>query len=94
MNEKEISKKIGKVLSTRRYNLGITQSDVAEELEVATQQVQKYEKGVDRIPFPKLVYLFKSLDIKFASLDAEFADVQLPCELTIQQESKDNVECN
>jgi transcriptional regulator with XRE-family HTH domain len=94
MNEKEISKKIGKVLSTRRYNLGITQSDVAEELEVATQQVQKYEKGVDRIPFPKLVYLFKSLDIKFASLDSEFADVQLPCELTIQQESKDNVECN
>jgi transcriptional regulator with XRE-family HTH domain len=45
MNEKEISKKIGKVLSTKRYNLGITQSDVAEELEVATQQVQKYEKG-------------------------------------------------
>jgi len=54
------------------------------------------------VPFPKLVYLFKSLNIKFAELDNLFVDVQLPSELTMQQvkesindvikERKDNVE--
>jgi uncharacterized HAD superfamily protein len=64
MNEKEISKKIGKVLSTREIMLGIKhRQKLQKNLQEATfQQVQKYEKGMDRVPFPKLVYLFKSLE--------------------------------
>ena len=72
----------------------ITQKELGQYLNVATQQVQKYEKGKNRIPFPKLVYLLKSLNIKFAELDLIFADVQLPSEQTIQQERVDNVECS
>jgi transcriptional regulator with XRE-family HTH domain len=104
MNEKEISKKIGKMLLNKRYAENKTQKEIGDNLQTSFQQIQKYEKGINRVPFPKLVYLFKSLNIKFAELDNLFVDVQLPRELTIQQvkesiedvikESKDNVECN
>ena len=94
MNEKELSKKIGNLITNKRHANDMTQSDVGKLLKIAFQQVQKYEKGKNRIPFPKLVYLLKSLNIKFAELDLIFADVQLPSEQTIQQERVDNVECS
>lgn len=104
MNEKEISKKVGRMLLNKRYAQNLTQEQVGNKLKIAFQQIQKYEKGINRVPFPKLVYLFKVLNLKFEELDKLFVDVQLPSELTTQQikesinqviqEREDNVERN
>jgi len=90
------------MLRNKRKHLGYSQSEVGKKLNVSFQQIQKYEKGKNRLPFPKLIYLFKVLNIKFAELDNLFVDVQLPSELTTQQikdaindvikEREDNVE--
>jgi transcriptional regulator with XRE-family HTH domain len=40
---------IGARLRTRRRQLGLSQSDLAERLGVSFQQVQKYERGANRV---------------------------------------------
>lgn len=70
----------------------MTQSEVGGYLECTFQQIQKYENAKNKISLPKLVYIMKALNIKFAELDEIYADVLLPSEQNIQQESKDNVE--
>lgn len=92
MNEKEISKIIGMVIRKKRYLKGMTQSEVAKEAGCTFQQIQKYENAKNRISLPKLVLLFKKLNIKFAELDEVYADALLPSEQNIQRESEDNVE--
>ena len=40
---------IGARMRTRRRQLGLSQSDLAERLGVSFQQVQKYERGANRV---------------------------------------------
>lgn len=70
----------------------MTQSQVGDQLGCTFQQIQKYENAKNRISLPKLVYIMKALNIKFAELDELYVDVLLPSEQNIQQESEDNVE--
>jgi transcriptional regulator with XRE-family HTH domain len=92
MNEKQISEMIGILIRKRRYLNQMTQSQVGNQLGCTFQQIQKYENAKNRISLPKLVYIMKALNIKFAELDEVYADVLLPSEQNIQQESEDNVE--
>jgi len=92
MNEKQISERIGMMLRKKRYLKNMTQSEVGGYLECTFQQIQKYENAKNKISLPKLVYIMKALNIKFAELDEIYADVLLPSEQNIQQESEDNVE--
>ena len=80
------------MLRKKRYLKNMTQSEVGEYLECTFQQIQKYENAKNKISLPKLVYIMKALNIKFAELDEIYADVLLPSEQNIQQESEDNVE--
>ena len=48
---------IGNRLKKRRSFLGITQQDLAKSLKISFQQVQKYEKGSNRILPQRLVHL-------------------------------------
>lgn len=50
---------------------GISQHDVAKSLNVSFQQVQKYEKGLNRISSGKLVALSKVLGISVNDLIAD-----------------------
>lgn len=50
LTDKVVSNNIKK----RRMELGLTQHDLAEVIGVSTQQVQKYEKGINRISSGKL----------------------------------------
>ena len=45
---------VGRRLAARRLTLGFSQSELAQALKLSFQQVQKYEKGANRISSSKL----------------------------------------
>jgi transcriptional regulator with XRE-family HTH domain len=53
----------GKRIRLRRVELDISQSDLADKLGVSFQQVQKYEKGVNRVGASRLQQIATALDV-------------------------------
>jgi transcriptional regulator with XRE-family HTH domain len=58
-----IDRQIGSRLKLRRNYLGITQGNLGSMIGVTFQQVQKYEKGINKISISKLQELSKILKI-------------------------------
>lgn len=54
---------IGKKLKERRKQLGLPQHHVAKALGVTSQQIHKYENGLDRIPASRLLGLGQCLSV-------------------------------
>jgi len=54
---------IGQRIRARRTLLGMSQATVAEALDLNYQQLQKYEKGTNRISASRLFELSKVLDV-------------------------------
>lgn len=50
-------KKIGKFISTRRKQVGITQRDFAEKIGVSLRMLRKIEQGQSNFMFDKLIYI-------------------------------------
>lgn len=67
---------VGKKLKHLRVLRGLTQTDVANGLQISFQQVQKYELGRNRISASRLFELSNILDVPtsyfFDGLDEEF----------------------
>ncbi len=54
---------IGQILRRRRIEIGMSQERLAEVLGITFQQIQKYEKGVNRIAASRLWDISKALDL-------------------------------
>ena len=54
-------------LKKYRTKLGLSQREIAEVLGVSIQQIQKYEKSINRISSGKLYTLAASLDVPIIS---------------------------
>lgn len=54
---------IGQRLRAARLKVGMSQDQLGHELGVTFQQVQKYEKGVNRIDFNRLINIAKVLNV-------------------------------
>lgn len=54
---------VGKRLRLRRTIIGISQEKLAETLGITFQQVQKYEKGINRIGSSRLFDISKTLNV-------------------------------
>ena len=54
---------LGKKIRARRMEMGVTQSDLAGALGVSFQQIQKYERGVNRIGAGRLHQIAAKLEI-------------------------------
>jgi len=52
---------VGRKLKLRRINLGLSQQELGKLLNITFQQIQKYEKGVNRVSSGKLYELSKVL---------------------------------
>ena len=72
MSEQQLGKKgkadiLGKIVSRRlkmrRIILGLSQNDLGKAVDVSIQQVQKYEKAINRISSGKLFTLAKFLKV-------------------------------
>ena len=59
----DIDKHVGKQLKSRRVLLGMSQEKLAESVGITFQQVQKYEKGVNRIGASRLFDLAHVLGV-------------------------------
>jgi DNA-binding XRE family transcriptional regulator len=59
---------IGARMRERRHVLGISQADLAETLGVSFQQIQKYEKGVNRVSAARLFAICKALNVSLSSM--------------------------
>jgi transcriptional regulator with XRE-family HTH domain len=57
-----IDKYVGARLRTRRVLLGMSQEKLGDALGVTFQQIQKYEKGVNRISASRLKQIAQTLD--------------------------------
>jgi transcriptional regulator with XRE-family HTH domain len=68
---------VGSVLRRKRKEADITQEELAEAVGITFQQVQKYEKGKNRISCSKLYEFAKFLGVDVSSffdgLDVEYA---------------------
>lgn len=63
---KAIDRKIGQRIRARRLEIGMSQERLAELLGVTFQQVQKYEKGVNRTAASRLWDISHALDLPVA----------------------------
>jgi len=59
----QIDKHIGTRVRARRVMLGMSQEKLADALGLTFQQVQKYEKGVNRIGASRLLHIAGILDV-------------------------------
>lgn len=62
----EVDVHVGKAVLARRRALGISQTTLAEHLGVTFQQVQKYEKGTNRISGSRLFQMAEVLRVPVA----------------------------
>lgn len=58
---------VGALIRTRRKALGISQSELADSLGLTFQQVQKYERGSNRVSSSKLYEIALKLETPLAS---------------------------
>ena len=75
-----IDKHVGARVRMRRLILGMSQGKLGQALEVTFQQVQKYEKGANRIGASRLQQLARVLDVPPAYFfeDAPTGDTRAP----------------
>ena len=60
-NDRAMSAEIGQRLRDARNAVGLSQSELGEQIGVTFQQIQKYEKGSNRVSVPKLIQICKVL---------------------------------
>ena len=75
-NADPIDIEVGARLRTRRKILGMSQTKLANALGLTFQQVQKYERGSNRVSASMLVRAARELEITVASLVGETHDGQ------------------
>ncbi len=58
-----INKKIGQKIKEIRKSWGLSQSELAERIDISFQQIQKYEKGSTRISVVRLQQISEALGV-------------------------------
>lgn len=72
--DKLIDIAVGNIVRERREELRLTQAQLAEKIGVTFQQIQKYERGVNRMAAPRLVKAAKALNVSVSYLFGEHAN--------------------
>ena len=65
---------LGKKLRMRRLSLGLTQTKVAQAINVTFQQIQKYEKGTNGVSSSRLMQLSQFLKVPITYFYEDFKD--------------------
>ena len=65
---------LGKKLRVRRLSLGLTQTKVAQAINVTFQQIQKYEKGTNGVSSSRLMQLSQFLKVPVTYFYEEYRD--------------------
>ncbi len=65
---------LGKKLRMRRLSLGLTQTKVAQAINVTFQQIQKYEKGTNGVSSSRLMQLTTFLNVPINYFFEDYKD--------------------
>tara|TARA_Y100001970_G_C13415384_1_gene453968 strand:- start:47 stop:418 length:372 start_codon:yes stop_codon:yes gene_type:complete len=87
--EKNFNTHLGKKLRMRRLSLGLTQTKVANAINVTFQQIQKYEKGTNGVSSSRLLQLAVFLKVPVNYFYEDYSEVKLEEGDTINQETTD-----
>ena len=74
--KKALDRAAGAILREMRLSAGLTQTDLGRLMDVSFQQVQKYEKGINRISYSRLVWACLVLGIEWKAFD--FGTLMIP----------------
>lgn len=74
---------VGSRVRLRREEMGYTQSDLANAVGLTFQQIQKYERGTNRISASRLVAIARFLETTGAILLGEDEDASEPRQSTL-----------
>ena len=72
--EENFNLHLGKKLRMRRLSLGLTQTKVAQAINVTFQQIQKYEKGTNGVSSSRLMQLSNYLKVPITYFFEDFKD--------------------
>jgi len=72
--EQNFNVHLGKKLRMRRLSLGLTQTKVAQAINVTFQQIQKYEKGTNGVSSSRLMQLTRFLKVPITYFYEEYKD--------------------
>jgi transcriptional regulator with XRE-family HTH domain len=72
--EENFNSHLGKKLRMRRLSLGLTQTKVAEAINVTFQQIQKYEKGTNGVSSARLLQIAQFLKVPVTFFYEEYKD--------------------
>lgn len=74
---------VGGRLRERRILLGLSQTKLGESLGLSFQQIQKYERGIDRISVGRLVHLAQVLGVPITYFFDDLDDVTPPANMPL-----------
>ena len=72
--EANFNKHLGSKLRMRRLSLGLTQTKVAQAINVTFQQIQKYEKGTNGVSSIRLLQLSNYLKVPIIYFFEDFSE--------------------
>jgi len=72
--EENFNVHLGKKLRMRRLSLGLTQTKVAQSINVTFQQIQKYEKGTNGVSSSRLMQLSTFLKVPITYFYEDYKD--------------------
>ena len=90
--EENFNLHLGKKLRMRRLSLGLTQTKVADAINVTFQQIQKYEKGTNGVSSIRLLQLSNYLKVPINYFFEDFSEYLINLEKS--QEGHMNINYN
>ena len=75
--EENFNNHLGKKLRMRRLSLGLTQTKVANAINVTFQQIQKYEKGTNGVSSNRLMQLSNYLKVPITYFYEDYVDYKM-----------------
>ena len=90
--EENFNKHLGSKLRLRRLALGLTQTKVAQAINITFQQIQKYEKGTNGVSSIRLLQLSNYLKVPINYFFEDFSQYLINLEKT--QEGHMNINYN
>ena len=87
--EETFNAHLGRKLRMRRLSLGLTQTKVANAINVTFQQIQKYEKGTNGVSSSRLIQLSTFLKVPITYFFEDFSD-----NIDAEKSENDNLDLN
>ena len=84
--DKNFNIHLGKKLRMRRLSLGLTQTKVANAINVTFQQIQKYEKGTNGVSSSRLMQLSNFLKVPVTYFYEDYANSESTADSPVSTE--------